>query len=221
MKESLMIAVFIIIVFVVLHYIGKNIVMKKMTTSLEEEKYDAFFKTSQSILCFLFVKPYIKESMKLSAYIAQEESEEVKKEIALIENMRIKPQQKLMSISNAFYFFLGKREEASCKQMLDYVKKLGDERTYNNLKIQYDIFILKESKHIDEIKKKLEIAQRNNMPNKDLMVGSLEYLIGLQYSYLNDKKNMMKYFKPALIHCKGTTYEVEMNQVIEKMNENI
>ena len=38
--------------------------------------------------------------------------------------------------------------------------------------------ILKESKHIDEIKKKLEIAQRNNMPNKDLMVGSLEYLIG-------------------------------------------
>ena len=191
MKESLMIAVFIIIVFVVLQYIGKNIVMKKMTTSLEEEKYDAFFKTSQSILCFLFVKPYIKESMKLSAYIAQEESEEVKKEIALIENMRIKPQQKLMSISNAFYFFLGKREEASCKQMLDYVKKLGDERTYNN------------------------------MPNKDLMVGSLEYLIGLQYSYLNDKKNMMKYFKPALIHCKGTTYEVEMNQVIEKMNENI
>ena len=105
--------------------------------------------------------------------------------------------------------------------MLDYVKKLGDERTYNNLKIQYDIFILKESKHIDEIKKNLEIAQRNNMPNKDLMVGSLEYLIGLQYSYLNDKKNMMKYFKPALIHCKGTTYEVEMNQVIEKMNENI
>ena len=47
--------------------------------------------------------------------------------------------------------------------MLDYVKKLGDERTYNNLKIQYDIFILKESKHIDEIKKKLEIAQRNNL----------------------------------------------------------
>ena len=35
MKESLMIAVFIIIVFVVLQYIGKNIVMKKMTTSLE------------------------------------------------------------------------------------------------------------------------------------------------------------------------------------------
>ena len=39
--------------------------------------------------------------------------------------------------------------------MLDYVKKLGDERTYNNLKIQYDIFILKESKHIDEIKKEI------------------------------------------------------------------
>ena len=58
--------------------------------------------------------------------------------------------------------------------MLDYVKKLGDERTYNNLKIQYDIFILKEKANIlDEIKKKLEIAQRNNMPNKDLTVSSI------------------------------------------------
>ena len=47
--------------------------------------------------------------MKLSAYIAQEESEEVKKEIALIENMRIKPQQKLMSISNAFLFLFRKK----------------------------------------------------------------------------------------------------------------
>ena len=65
---------------------------------------------------FFICKALYKRSMKLSAYIAQEESEEVKKEIALIENMRIKPQQKLMSISNAFYFFLGKREEASCNK---------------------------------------------------------------------------------------------------------
>lgn len=103
---------------------------------------------------FLICKALYKRKYETFCIYCQEESEEVKKEIALIENMRIKPQQKLMSISNAFYFFLGKREEASCKQMLDYVKKLGDERTYNNLKIQYDIFILKESKHIDEIKKR-------------------------------------------------------------------
>ena len=51
MKESLMIAVFIIIVFVVLQYIGKNIVMKKMTTSLEEEKYDALYKRKYETFC--------------------------------------------------------------------------------------------------------------------------------------------------------------------------
>jgi len=38
MKESLMIAVFIIIVFVVLQYIGKNIVMKKMMPFLKQVK---------------------------------------------------------------------------------------------------------------------------------------------------------------------------------------
>ena len=68
MKESLMIAVFIIIVFVVLQYIGKNIVMKKMTTSLEEEKYDAFFKTSQSIL-FVFVGMIILAVLILMSYV--------------------------------------------------------------------------------------------------------------------------------------------------------
>ena len=89
--------------------VGKNIVIWSVVMLLLWAALLPLHETSQSILCFLFVKPYIKESMKLSAYIAQEESEEVKKEIALIENMRIKPQQKLMSISNAFYFFLGKR----------------------------------------------------------------------------------------------------------------
>ena len=34
-----------------------------------------------------------------------------------------------------FISFLGKEKRHHNKQMLDYVKKLGDERTYNNLKI--------------------------------------------------------------------------------------
>ena len=38
MKESLMIAVFIIIVFVVLQYIGKNIVMKKIDNIFRRRK---------------------------------------------------------------------------------------------------------------------------------------------------------------------------------------
>ena len=60
-----------------------------------------------------------------------------------------------------------------------------------------------QEKNLLLIKKKLEIAQRNNMPNKDLMVGSLEYLIGLQYSYLNDKKNM----NLEIFVLKGEKYE--------------
>ena len=142
MKESLMIAVFIIIVFVVLQYIGKNIVMKKMTTSLEEENMMPFLKQVKVFYVFLFVKPYIKESMKLSAYIAQEESEEVKRN-SPYRKYAYKTSTKINEYFKCILFLFRKREEASCKQMLDYVKKLGDERTYNNLKIQYDIFILK------------------------------------------------------------------------------
>ena len=46
------------------------------------------------------------------------------------------------------------------------------------LKSNMNIFILKKTNILMKLKK-LEIAQRNNMPNKDLMVGSLEYLIGI------------------------------------------
>lgn len=217
MKDSLIIAVIIIVIFIILQFIGRNMTLRKMTLLLEEERYDEFFKVTEGIICYLTIKPYVKENMKLSAYIAQDKIDEVKKEIDIIENMRIHPQQKLMSISNAFYYFLGKNEGQLCKKMLNYTKKVGDEKNYKNLDIQYSIFILKESKYIEEIKRKLDIVNKNNqIPNKDLMAGSLEYLLGLQYSYLNDTENMMKYFEPALEHCKGTTYEMEIKKIMEK-----
>lgn len=217
MEESLIMAVIIIVIFIVLQFIGRKMTLKKMTLLLDEERYDEFFKVTKGMICYLTIKPYTKENMKLSAYIAQDKKDEVKKEIDLIENMRIQPQQKIISISNAFYYFLEKNEGKLCKDMLNYVKKIGDEKSYKNLDIQYSIFILKESKYIDEVKRKLDLTRKNNqILNKDLMMGSLEYLLGLQYSYLNDTKNMMKYFKPALEHCKGTSYELEIKKIIEK-----
>lgn len=218
MNDVIIIGIIIVAIITLLQILGRNMSMKKMTSLLEEENYDLFFKVSNGIICFLTVKPYVKENMKLSAYIAQEKTEEVKKEIELIENMRIQPQQKLISISNAFYYFLGKREGNLCKQMLTFVQTIGDKKLYNNLEIQYSVFILKESKYIQDIIKKLEITKKSEIPNKNLMMGSLEYLIGLQYSYLNDKENMMKYFKPALDHCKGTSYEVEIKNIMKEMD---
>ena len=49
-----------------------------------------------------------------------------------------------------------------------------------------------------------------------MIVGTFEYLIGLQYSYENDRENMMKYFYPLhWKHCKGTPYEDNIHEIIE------
>ena len=49
-----------------------------------------------------------------------------------------------------------------------------------------------------------------------MIVGTFEYLIGLQYSYENDRENMMKYFTPALEHCKGTPYEDNIHEIMKR-----
>ncbi len=100
-------------------------------------------------------KPYIKESMKLSAYIAQEESERGKKRNSPYRKYAYKTSTKINEYFKCILFLLGKREEASCKTNVRLCKKLGDEEPIIILKSNMIYFILKESKHLDEIKKEI------------------------------------------------------------------
>ena len=103
--------------------------------------------------------------------------------------------------------------------MIDYVKANGPESSYIDLEYQYSILLKKESKYIDEIKAKIDAIWNGKDPlidDKKMVVGTFQYLLGLQYSYKNDIENMKKYFDQALINIKGTPYEDNIKEIYKE-----
>ena len=47
---------------------------------------------------------------------------------------------------------------------------------------------------------------------------TIQYLIGLQYSYLKDVDHMMEYFNPALENLAGTPYEEDIRRIMTKLH---
>jgi len=98
------------------------------------------------------------------------------------------------------------------------VRSIDAERA-EDLDIQYSILIKKESKYIPEVVAKIDHlwdGKSEMEPQKELAVGTLEYLLGLQYFYKNDTENMKKVFASALKHCAGTPYEDSIKQIMEQ-----
>ena len=51
-----------------------------------------------------------------------------------------------------------------------------------------------------------------------MVVGTFQYLIGLQYSYKNDLENMKLYFEQALENVAGTPYEENIKNILKEKN---
>lgn len=49
-----------------------------------------------------------------------------------------------------------------------------------------------------------------------MVVGTFQYLIGLQYSYKNDLENMKLYFEQALENVAGTPYEENIKNILKE-----
>ena len=105
--------------------------------------------------------------------------------------------------------------------MLSYGKSYVDEKSFKNMQIQFSILMKKEAKYIDDCKEILNgmwdgKSELDN--NRKFPVGTIQYLIGLQYSYLKDVDHMMEYFNPALENLAGTPYEEDIRRIMTNLH---
>ena len=77
----------------------------------------------------------------------------------------------------------------------------------------------KKSEYIEEIRERLEPMKK--MPDaftndaKRVRIGIFEYLLGLQYTYLCNKKLSKAYLTSALKNCRNTPYEYEIKKLLK------
>ena len=207
-----------IALLIIIPIVMKRISWKKLIKLSESNNYEGYYKELDSMKCKLSFSAFDRENMRLSGFIAEEKTAKVEEQIHFMEHMRLRKKQRAALGIRGFYYYLEKGRVKKARDMMDLVKANGSENSYNDLEIQYSILLKKESKHIKDIQAKIDAIWdgKSEIPaDKQMIIGTFEYLIGLQYSYENDYKNMMKHFEPAMKLCKGTPYESDMLEIIK------
>lgn len=210
--------VLLIICIVGIPYYFRRRTWTNLNQEIMENDFDTFYYTLDSLKCQLGMTPYERENMRLSGYLAQNRKDDVEQQLSMMMNMRIKKGQKLAVYERAFYYYLEQGRTKKTRDMIDLVQSINPEKA-KDLEIQYSILLKKESKYIQEIQDRIDRlwdGKSDMDPQKQIAVGTLEYLLGLQYSYQNDAENMEKVFTLALQHCAGTPYEDSIKKILKK-----
>ena len=139
--------------------------------------------------------------MRLNGYLAQEDDKKIEKQFDYLTGLNLAPKQLASVSTRGFYYYLENRNKKKTEDMLVLSKNCVDERSYQNMEIQDSILLKKESKYIAECKKMLESMWDGSSSIKEedtYPIGTMQYMIGLQYSYLKDYENANKYLNEAL-----------------------
>lgn len=216
--KFILITLFLCVCLIVIPLVFRKITWTKLNQEILKEDYPTFYKTLDSFMCKMGMNAFERENMRLSGLISENRKDDVEQQITMMMNMRIKDHQKLALRERAFYYYLQQGRAKKAKDMMDAVRSLHSDRA-RDLEIQYSILIKKESRYIQEVQEKIDHlwdGKSDLDPDRKMIVGTFEYLLGLQYSYQNDIENMKKVFAQALQHCAGTPYEDAIRKIMEE-----
>ncbi len=206
------------IVLIFLPIIIRKQLLKKMILALDHKDFDTLYEILDSKLCIKSYPLFNREFMRLNGYLSQEDDKKIVKQFDYLKSLNLAPKQMASVSTRGFYYYLEKKNKIKAEEMLTLAKGCADERSYQNMEIQDSILLKKESKYIDECKKMLDSIWDGNSTIKEedkYPIGTMQYMIGLQYNYKKDEENAKKYLKDALVNLQDTPYETEIQKLLK------
>ena len=220
MSTKILLIIIALIILFLLPRIIQRVVYKKLTNYLSTQQYDQFESLLDGFWCTFSFRPFNREYMRLTSYFMQNDAQKISKQLNnLFENIKLNDQQEVAIANRAFYFYLEQKNNPKAKEMLEKCKQKDENHNeVDTMEIMYSIIGEKKSEHIKDIQSRLAILQKESDAytnhTKIIKIGVFEYMIGLQYSYLHNKKESKKYLESALNHCKNTPYESQIQALL-------
>lgn len=220
MTFTFLIAAAVIIILLILPQIVKRVVYKKLTGYLSAREYEQFEKMLDGFACTFSFKPYNREYMRLNSYFMQGDKKKIEAQLdTIFSKMKMRDEQKAAAAKQGFYFYMENKLFNKAERMLSICRK-ADKNTgeLHTMEMMYSILALKKSDYIQEIRERLEPMKKSpdafTNDAKRVRIGIFEYLLGLQYTYLSNRKLSKTYLNSALKNCRNTPYEYEIKKLL-------
>lgn len=210
-------AIILVVIFVVLPPIVRKKTYGKCMADLENQDFEKFDKDIDSLASKMSFSAFSRECLRLSEYEALSNLKKCDEQVQFMENMRLNKKQKAILGERGFYVYLSSGKVKKARRMLEMVKEFGTPQQVEPLELSYSILLKKESKHIGTCKERYEKIWdgKSAMDGPTAMrAGTMEYFLGLQYSYDRDVKNTKHYMNLAKEHLAGTPYIEDIDRVL-------
>lgn len=205
-KLIIFVIVVVILMFVGIQYFKQKI-LKKLITCLRDQDYDTYYKTLESFGCKYFYPIFNRTYMKMNGYVMQGDKYKVIQTFDELLKLKLNRKQELDVCVKAFYFYVDEENKTKTKELLDRITNIKNETITEECTVIYDIFIEKETSYIDAMIE--QIPESEGAPR-----GLLNYMVGVQYHYLHDRKKRDQYLKASLVDLKGSPYELKVKKLL-------
>lgn len=183
-KLFLMLIVLIVLFYIIILVI-RYLLYKTFMVYLKDRNYQLFDKFIKNIFIKMLFPPYNLEYLKLNRYILEDDGYKVDQQFnILLRAAKASQKEDIFLKAFEYYAFNGNKKKA--KKYFDELKKLGDLSIVKHATLIYDVFILDDINHIEELEEDFD-----NLPFEQKKFHA--QLLFIQYKNKNDYKKQEYY----------------------------
>lgn len=151
----------------------------------------------------------------LRFYISRNDTKNVKALTSELLGSSISKQQAYRIFSNAYFYFLSNEDKEMSAKLLTRLEDILEDSQKEQFNMLYRVLIEKKSEDIERVNELLaNMEKEKDSASKKSQVGLLQYLLGVQYYYQDNKKEAEKWLKKAKTNVKGSPLEKHIKKLI-------
>ncbi len=215
MNKSLLTILFVCVFAAAIPYIVRSFLWNKFTKTVNKKEYDkALELLDNRAYRFLFGELNIDFNI-LKVYLTMKDNDRIVAQTNHILSLKMNKEQRAAICSSTFFYFIDAQNQEMAKRILEQIRLCANDTEYNYDAAMYRVIIEKKSEDIDYLQTLLkENAKALQNPANAQQLGMINYMLGLQYSYNNDRKQAQLHFNRAKTNLKGTPYHKKIKKLM-------
>ena len=195
-SNTLLVLILLCILFYIILLFVKSSVQKKLVLAIKQKDFQSFDTLINRSLIRALFPPYNLEYLKLNRYLLEDNKGKIDQQFDLLLRASKKSQKEDIFLK-AFEYYAFNQNKKKANKYFEELQKLKNPKITKYVNLIYDVFVLNQSNHIEELEKDFENVSQDQKR-------FYAQLLFMQYKNINNelKQNYYKEFlKASYEHC--------------------
>ena len=194
----------------------RTAIWNRFLKNIKAEKDQEALKILNSPVFKIMFGDYNRKWNLMRYYISREKTEDVRNMTNSLLYDNLSKQQAYQIFSNAYFYFISLHDREMTEKILERLEPVLEDDSREQYQMLYRVMIEKKSEDIERVQQLLEEKEKEKESySKASQEGMLQYLLGVQYANIGDKKESEKWLKKAKNNVKGTPLEKEIKKLLK------